>query len=95
MDFEIEEVQANYLNYTYSKFSNLVHSEHIESKLGFLICSGNKVVIEGIKNIEIIEKTIDRQIQTGNNRRALIFICLLKKKVVDLVNYVEKINITF
>lgn len=94
MNGEIQYFQANFFNKASDKICCDLYNKKIRSKLGLLLCYGNPYVMNQIKKIEEIEKIIDRQIRTGNNRRALLFTCLLKKTVVELVEAVEKMNIS-
>lgn len=90
---EIQDHQANFINKASNKILCEIYNKEIQGKLGLLLYSRDPFAMEQIKRIEEIAKIIDRQIREGNNRRALLFTCLLKKKVAELVDATKNTDI--
>ena len=67
-----------YLDYQYSRYQEL------KEWLPFVKLSGNADLIQKCKELEGVRRTINRSVQIGNYRRAILYIVVLKSILDDL-----------
>ena len=91
IDLERIEIQQKLLNKTLKLISERLYDCNVQSKLGFLICIEQEEIIYEIKKIDNVFKMIDRSIDVGNYKKAIMLCCYLNNitdKVVNIVlNY--------
>ncbi len=86
-------IQANLINKASDEICSILYDKEIQSKLGFLLCSNHELVSRKLKDIEAMQRIIDGHTRLGNFKRALIFCCLLKRSVKELVQMVQNTKV--
>lgn len=86
-----EKINAEYINNLVFKANDAVKNDSVFYKSGLLLLSGNGAEIEKkIKRIDRITGVVDYYIIKNEMKRALLYTALLRKKIKDFTEEVDK-----
>lgn len=75
---ESKEFVKEYINHQYARY------QEMKEWLPFVKLSGNADVLRKCKEIEAVKRTINRSVQIGSFRRAVLYVAILKNILDDL-----------
>lgn len=89
-----EKINAEYINNLVFKSNDSIKKDSVFYKCGLMLLSGNGTEIEKkLKRVDRITGVIDHYIIRNEMKRALLYTALLRKKVKDLTEEVDKAEI--
>lgn len=83
---ENDELQAKCLNKIMRENIDLLKKQEIKNKIGYRLCCNDIKTTSDINTINEISRIIEKSIEMGNYKKALRYLCILKKEISKVIN---------